>query len=50
LGFVQGKELEICAFIVFQLHLKLNQTGLSGAVAKWLEASVILPDESLEFG
>ena len=49
LRFVKGQELEIGTFIVLQLKLELDEGGLACVIQR-LDASVILPDESLKFG
>ena len=49
LGFVKSQELEISTFVVLQLDLKLSQGGLSFFIGlQWLNASIVLPDESLQ--
>jgi len=49
LRFVEGEELEESAFVFFQLEFKLNSVVGVGAF-QGLDASVILPDETLELG
>lgn len=48
LGLVKSQELEESAFIVFQVGLKLVWGHLL-LLLQWLDASIILPYESLEF-
>jgi hypothetical protein len=48
LRFIKCKELEISALIFLKFKFELNETGLW--FSKWLDASVILPYESLKFG
>ena len=47
LRLVKSQELEEGALVIFEFHLKLNCV-LSVVTFQWLDASVILPDESLE--
>jgi len=47
LGFVEGKELEKCALVILQVDLQLIWADLVLAL-EWLDASVVLPYETLE--
>jgi hypothetical protein len=49
LGLVESQELEESALVVFKLHFELNSIQV-GVALQWLDASVILPNETLEFG
>lgn len=48
-GLVQRQKLEESALVVFQLHLQLHQAGFLRLV-HWLQAGVVVPDESLKLG
>lgn len=49
LRLVEGQELEEGALVIFELHFLLNST--QGVISlKWLDASIILPDETLKLG
>ena len=49
LTLVESQELEVSAFVVLQLDLKLGQRSFLLLIGlKRLDASVILPDETLE--
>jgi hypothetical protein len=52
LGLVQGQELEESAFIALKLQFKLNTAHWADSfmIVEWVDAGVILPDETLEFG
>jgi hypothetical protein len=46
LGLVEGQKLEVSALISFQLQFKIDQT--LGVFVQWLNAGVVLPDETLK--
>ena len=50
LRFVQSQELEKGAFIAFQLHLELHVAHGTDSLegAEWVDAGVVLPNETLE--
>lgn len=46
LRLVQGEELEVCALVLFEAQLDLDEA--LRIHLQWLDASVVLPDEALE--
>ena len=53
LRLVEGQELEIGAFISFELHFEINLSKairLSIRILERLDTAVVLPNESLQFG
>jgi hypothetical protein len=51
LRFVEGKELEVSAFVLFEVKLELHKARLVLAVAlQRLNTGIILPDETLQLG
>jgi len=45
LGFVESQELEESTFVIFELKFGLD--GISSLTLQWLDASIILPNETL---
>ena len=49
LRLVKGEELEVSAFVLFEVELKLDEARLGLAITlQRLDASVVLPDETLK--